>query len=187
MLPNVLCGNETSEKQKIIGFWTTSFPVTRPMYGYIFDDDGRFYYWDESDYNIKNQYDGSIGTWKIEKNKIMIKIEYNLVWKLKWVVINGKNEPGKTNARIFIKNKKTHWLEIGDLRLFSEAQTYVDGNNSSSRPDTISLKPIMNKEIVESERFFGRICVFNKKGYEKLCEYPNNIIRAYKKLMMEKK
>lgn len=184
ILPLISLGNTISDNDIIIGFWSMSFPISNNMNGYIFLSDGSMYYTDNSDYNIKKLYDGSSGSWKIVNNKILVKIEYDFIWKFKWIKNNlGELEPGMQNMLRALKHSNLDWISIGDIRLVCEAKSFKDRSGAFSRPDTILLKPIMNKEVMQSERYFTRVCVFNDKRYSRSCNYPNDIIKAYKKLL----
>ncbi|MBN2039234.1 MAG: hypothetical protein JW864_04275 [Spirochaetes bacterium] len=168
ILTNILFAEDTEDSKKIIGFWATLYTASGLEYGYVFDSDGFFYYLDESGNNVKYLYSGSMGKWKIENNKIMIRIEYNTKWEKEWIEdVQGFYYPGENNSCILIKDKLSNWESIGDIRIYTSSKSYTDKDDSYSKPANIFFRKILNKEI---HRYHG--------SYWKRCEEVSNCDRA---------
>lgn len=174
------------DKDKVIGFWSITLPDSNINYGYIFNTDDHFYFWDKSILTIKSKYYGSSGRWKITDGKILIQIEYNYIWKNDFIKDSyGIYVPGDNNAIDCIKHNDTKWVCIGYTALYTEEKVYQNKKEVFSKPENIFLRPIVNKEVMESFRSYWRICIFNKKEFESLCERPKEIISGFQ--MMKSK
>lgn len=154
---NFLCIAEVSlNRDIIIGQWVDEYPVPDLVYGYIFFEDGTYVYYDERPYNLKYKYDGSMGEWKLEGNKIMIYPEKELYWKNDWVEDKalGYLVSGEFNSLYAIKGSQT-WQIIGDIRLYTEAKAYQKEDKHDddySKPANLMLYFIMIGQIVKRPR-----------------------------------
>jgi len=157
----------SADNEKIIGFWTTTFPVPDVVYGYLFNEDGSFYCLDEYPYNIKNKYSGSMGKWKIEKNKIMVKLEYDAIWKEHWIIEQptGINIPGEKNECKLIKHQNSDWEVIGDIRLYTES-IVINEKEPLSKPANNFFRVLMNKNFMDSRAAYWNIYPAKNNSYK---------------------
>jgi hypothetical protein len=159
---------QNNSKNMIVGFWSTTFPVPSALYGYAFFPDNKFLYFDERSFNIKGRYSGSMGKWKIERNKIYILPQKDYFWKDNWAVDQntGQLDPGDSNYR-YVADSINTWEIIGDIRSYTEDKFYIENNKK------VFLKPA--NIFIKSLLFFnGKILSYNysESSYWKLFNNP---------------
>lgn len=146
----------SEDSKKAIGLWSINFPAPSKVYGYIFMDNGEFYYCNESEVNISNKYTGSSGDWKIEGNKIYIRIKKDLRWKKDWVVFNGELYYGENNEKIFKERKESVWEEISDFATYGNN---VKNKNidESSIPYNALFRIIVNGKVLDKTQILFKL------------------------------
>jgi hypothetical protein len=101
---------DVNNYNKYYGFWGEDFPMGSIAYGYIFFPDSRFLYYT---FPYPTLYDGSTGEYKIEKEIIYIKINYNYYWEKSWEEKNGYYFTGNDNYINAKKHINEKWIPIG--------------------------------------------------------------------------
>lgn len=168
----ISCGKNLSQRDLLVGFWAQTFPVPSVSYGYVFDNDGRFYYWHDGDMESEMPYSGSMGKWEIHDNNIVIYMEYDLLWTLKLLphMMLGF-VPGPGNKQILVKRNKPEWISIGDIRTYT--------GMTADKPAKVMLATINRSGIKRSEIIHWKLC----KNIQSECDDWSRIAIMFNKLL----
>lgn len=144
-------GNENFEESILMGVWYNSFPMADQVNLYSFFSDYRYIYFDPSEYNIVHRYGGSMGWWKIEKNKIYIYPLKNIYYEKDWVYYEdiGEYMPGDSNTMYLSDNEYPEWMMICNLETFKGEQTVDYLGTKMIIPINFEAKYLINGEISE--------------------------------------
>lgn len=113
----------------LLGFWNFGFPASSGTWGYIFLDDGRFIYYDASQ---EEGYFGTIGKWKVEKNRVYL--------------LPDKDLMSKEDNFYALKSTYVDWQLVSDLRSINN-YWYPSEKDSPEYPSSISIKVFKDREI----------------------------------------
>ncbi len=127
-------------EDKLVGIWSDQFPIAGGIRGgYIFLREKVYIYYARHTEDIENQYNGSLGRWKIESNgKIFIKKEKEFYWKNKWIQSTRGLIPGEKNY-IYCIRINEDWKFVGSLT------TFINLDIERGIPTNILLKEPANE------------------------------------------
>ena len=144
------------------GFWYDSYPLNDTSGGFLFLENGEFYYFHLSDQNIERRYIGTFGEWRILTNNIEIKIEKHFFLQNPVVLQNtpsGKYAIGADNIIKYLTINNSNWQKIGDIQKISSTHfpsLFVKKGaiDKGIELPSIRLPQINNAEISENIFFY---------------------------------
>jgi len=144
------------------GFWYDSYPVNDSSGGFLFLENGEFYYFHLSDQNIERRYIGTFGEWRILTNNIEIKIEKHFFLQNPVVQQNapsGKYAIGADNTIKYLAINNSDWQKIGDIQKIISAHfpsLFVKKGaiDKGIELPSVRLPQINNAEISENIFFY---------------------------------
>lgn len=147
----------------LLGFWNFGFPVSSGTWGYIFQDDGMFIYYDNSQ---DEGYFGTLGKWKELKNRIHLLPEKDLI--------------RNNNGYYALKSVYQDWQLVADLRSINNFW-YPSEKDNLQYPPALSIKIFKDRKITHYVRNH-----FKLYDLERAREQNKNIIKLFSETSIRK-